>query len=209
MMTGKEYIDSLRELKTIVYAFGEKLDNFVDHPLIRPHVNAAAATYEMAHEPEFEDLVTATSHLTGEKVSRFTHIHHSTDDLIRKVKMLRAISQRTGSCYQRCVGFDGINALYATTYEIDQKYGTNYHGRMKEYILHLQQTDKMVAGSMTDPKGDRGLSPGKQADPDLYVHVVEKNDKGYCYPRCQGSPDRHRQLSRDAGYAYHRSGRGR
>ncbi len=47
MMTGKEYIDSLRELKTIVYASGEKLDNFVDHPLIRPHVNAAAATYDL------------------------------------------------------------------------------------------------------------------------------------------------------------------
>ncbi|MBS3948218.1 MAG: 4-hydroxyphenylacetate 3-hydroxylase family protein [Dethiobacter sp.] len=178
MMTGKEYIDSLRQLKTVVYAFGEKLDNIVDHPLIKPHVNAAATTYEMAHDPEFEDLVTATSHLTGEKVSRFTHIHHSTDDLIKKVKMLRAIAQRTGSCYQRCVGFDGINALYATTYEIDQKYGTNYHERMKDFVKYLQKTDKMVAGSMTDPKGDRGLSPGKQTDPDMYVRVVEKNEKG-------------------------------
>lgn len=178
MMTGQEYIDSLRELKTVVYAFGEKLDNFVDHPLIRPHVNAAATTYDMAHDAEYEDLVTAVSHLSGEKISRFTHIHHSADDLVKKVKMLRAISQRTGSCYQRCVGFDGINALYSTTYEIDQKYGTNYHERMKDYVKYLQQTDKMVAGSMTDPKGDRGLSPGKQADPDMYVHVVEKNEKG-------------------------------
>ncbi|MBS4023171.1 MAG: 4-hydroxyphenylacetate 3-hydroxylase family protein [Dethiobacter sp.] len=178
MMTGKEYIDSLRELKTIVYAFGEKLDNFVDHSLIRPHVNAAATTYDMAHDPEFEDLVTAKSHLSGEKISRFTHIHHSTEDLIKKVKMLRAISQRTGSCYQRCVGFDGINALYSTTYEIDQKYGTNYHERMADFVKYLQKTDKMVAGSMTDPKGDRGLSPGNQADPDMYIRVVKKNEKG-------------------------------
>jgi 4-hydroxybutyryl-CoA dehydratase / vinylacetyl-CoA-Delta-isomerase len=178
MMTGKEYIDSLRELKTIVYAFGEKLEHLVDHPLIKPHVNAAATTYDMAHDPQFEDLVSTTSHMTGEKISRFTHIHHSTDDLVKKVKMLRAISQRTGSCYQRCVGFDGINALYSTTYEIDQKYGTNYHERMKEFVLYLQKTDRMVAGSMTDPKGDRSLSPGKQADPDMYVHVVEQNDKG-------------------------------
>ena len=126
MMTGQEYIESLRKLKTRVYAFGEKLENIVDHPLIRPHINAAATTYDMAHEPEHEDLVTATSHLTGAKISRFTHIHQSTDDLVKKVKMLRAISQRTGSCYQRCVGFDGINALYATTFEMDQKYQTNY-----------------------------------------------------------------------------------
>lgn len=178
MRTGQEYIDSLREMKTQVYAFGEKLDNFVDHPLIRPHINSAAMTYELAHDPEFEDLLTATSHLTGKKINRFTHIHHSAEDLLRKVRMLRALSQQTGSCYQRCVGFDGINALYATTYDIDQKYGTNYHQRMKDYVKHLQETDNMVCGAMTDPKGDRGLSPSKQADPDLFVHIVEKNDEG-------------------------------
>ncbi len=178
MRTKQEYIDSLKALNTVVYAFGEKLENIVEHPLIKPHVNAAAMTYELAHDPEFEDLVTATSHLTGKKISRFTHIHQSADDLVKKVKMLRAISQRTGSCYQRCVGFDGINALYATTYDIDQKHGTRYHERMKDYVKHLQETDNMVCGAMTDPKGDRGLSPGKQGDPDLYVRIVEQNDQG-------------------------------
>lgn len=178
MRTGKEYVDSLRSLKTVVYAFGEKLDNFVDHPLIRPHINAAAMTYELSHDPEFEDLLTVKSHLTGQRINRFTHIHQSTEDLIDKVKMLRAISQQTGSCYQRCVGFDGINALYSTTYDIDQKYATNYHHRMKDYVKHLQETDNMVVGAMTDPKGDRGLRPSQQDDPDLYVHVVDKNDIG-------------------------------
>jgi 4-hydroxybutyryl-CoA dehydratase/vinylacetyl-CoA-Delta-isomerase len=31
---------------------------------------------------------------------------------------------------------------------------------------------------MTDPKGDRSLSPGKQADPDLFTHVVERRSDG-------------------------------
>jgi len=31
---------------------------------------------------------------------------------------------------------------------------------------------------MTDVKGDRSLRPSEQADPDLYVHVVEKRDDG-------------------------------
>jgi aromatic ring hydroxylase len=29
-----------------------------------------------------------------------------------------------------------------------------------------------------DPKGNRSLSPSRQADPDLYLRVVERNDKG-------------------------------
>ena len=31
---------------------------------------------------------------------------------------------------------------------------------------------------MTDPKGDRSLSPSKQADPDLFLHVVERREDG-------------------------------
>ena len=178
LKTGKEYMDALRELKPVVYFKGERIDCVVGHPAIQPHINAAAMTYDMAHDPASEALVTATSHLTGKKISRFTHIHQSTDDLVKKVKMLRAISQRTGSCYQRCVGCDALNALYSTTYDMDRKLGTDYHRKFRSYLEYIQENDLMVAGAMTDPKGDRGLPPGKQADPDLYVHVVDKNDRG-------------------------------
>ena len=129
MMTGKQYRESLRQLKPEIYYMGEKIESVVEHPAFIPHVNAAALTYEMAQAPEFEELMTVTSHLTGEKINRFTHIHHSHDDLVKKVKMLRAIGQQTGSCFQRCVGHDGLNAVYSVTYDIDQEKGTDYHKR--------------------------------------------------------------------------------
>lgn len=178
LKNAETYRESLRQLGTKVYAFGEKINNLVDHPLFQPHVNAAAMTYALAHDPLHEDLLTATSHLTGKKINRFTHIHQSTQDLVKKVKMLRAISHRTGTCFQRCVGFDALNALYSVTYEIDQEMGTSYHQRMRRYVEYVQENDLMFAGSMTDPKGDRSLRPGQQADPDLYVHVVEKRPDG-------------------------------
>ena len=133
MKTAKEYKDSLRARKIKVYLKGELLDpkTLIDHPFIRGHVNSAAMTYALAGMKEYEELMTATSHLTGKKINRFTHIHQSTDDLVKKVKMLRMISQKTGTCYQRCVGFDAMNATYSVTYEIDQAMGTNYHERFK------------------------------------------------------------------------------
>lgn len=180
MMTGQEYKDSLRKRNIKVYVKGKLLNSneVIDHPFIRGHVNAAALTYDLADDPMYEDLMTATSHLTGKKINRFTHIHQSVDDLIKKVKMLRMISQKTGTCYQRCVGFDAMNATYSVTYEMDKKLETNYHERFKEFLLYVQENDIMVAGAMTDPKGDRSLRPSQQADPDLFVHVVSKNDKG-------------------------------
>ena len=78
LMTAQEYIESLRKLNTRVYMFGEKIENWVDHPMIRPSINCVAMTYELAQNPEYADLMTVTSNLTGKKVNRFTHLHQST-----------------------------------------------------------------------------------------------------------------------------------
>ena len=89
MMTGAQYIESLRKLNTRVYMFGEKIDNWVDHPMIRPSINCVAMTYVLARDRKYTDLMTATSHLTGRKINRFAHIHQDTEDLKKKVKMQR------------------------------------------------------------------------------------------------------------------------
>ena len=75
LMTASEYIESLRKLKTRVYMFGEKIDNWVDHPIIRPSINCVAMTYALAQDPKYKDLMTATSNLTGHTINRFTHLH--------------------------------------------------------------------------------------------------------------------------------------
>ncbi len=177
-MTAQEYIESLRKLKTVVYLFGEKVENFVDHPMIRPSINSVAMTYALAQQPEYGEIRRAVSGFTGERVNRFCHIHQSAQDLIDKVKMQRLVGEKTGSCFQRCVGMDAFNAIYSTTFEVDQKYGTRYHDRFCEYMRHVQERDLTIDGAMTDPKGDRSLSPSRQEDPDLYLHIVEKTKDG-------------------------------
>jgi 4-hydroxybutyryl-CoA dehydratase/vinylacetyl-CoA-Delta-isomerase len=176
--TKEDYLQSLRKLKPVIYYRGKRVEDVTAHPAFAPHINAAAKTYELALRPEFEDLMIATSHLTGKKINRFTHIHQSREDLIKKVQMLRLISHETGSCYQRCVGFDAMNALYSTTFEIDEKHGTSYHARLRKFVQSIQDENLMVVGSMTDPKGDRSKSPSQQADPDLFTHVVRKEERG-------------------------------
>ncbi len=178
LMTGKDYIDSLRSVKKRVFLGGTELSNYVDHPIIRPSINACAMTYELAHDPQHEALLTAKSSLTGEKVNRFTHLHQSSEDLVTKVKMQRLLGQRTGCCFQRCVGFDGFNAVDSVTYEMDQELGTEYNKRFREYLKFVQQKDLVVDGAMTDTKGNRKLPPADQEDPDQFVHVVERRPDG-------------------------------
>ncbi|MFW6334469.1 MAG: 4-hydroxyphenylacetate 3-hydroxylase N-terminal domain-containing protein, partial [Desulfosalsimonas sp.] len=127
LMTGKEYIDSLRKLNPEVYFMGKKITSVTDDPMFAPHIHTAAMTYELAQEPEHSEIMTAKSNLTGETVNRFTHVHQSIDDLVKKVRMMRLLGQKTGTCFQRCVGLDALNALYVTTYDMDQKLETDYH----------------------------------------------------------------------------------
>ncbi|NLB18766.1 MAG: 4-hydroxybutyryl-CoA dehydratase, partial [Syntrophomonadaceae bacterium] len=146
MKTGQEYIESLKELKTELYVMGERIDNIVDNPYLKPHINTAALTYDIAFDPEVMDLSVATSGLTGEKINRFTHIQDSKDDLVKKSKLLRVIGQKTGTCFQRCVGWDAMNAVNSVAYEIDQKNKTNYFARICDYVKYIQQNDLMVVG---------------------------------------------------------------
>lgn len=82
LMTGEQYIESIRALHLPVYMFGKKVENPVDNPILRPALNSVRMTYDLAQMPEYQDLMTAMSPYTGEVVNRFTHIHQSSEDLV-------------------------------------------------------------------------------------------------------------------------------
>ncbi|MFW9930226.1 MAG: 4-hydroxyphenylacetate 3-hydroxylase family protein, partial [Candidatus Thorarchaeota archaeon] len=178
IVSGNDYIESLRGRNLKIYVLGERInsDDIIDHPVIRPSINAIAKTYDLAINDS--KLATAYSSISKSHVNRFLHIAESPEDLVYQNKMQRRLGQLTGTCFQRCVGMDAINALHSITYEIDEKYQTNYHKRFLEFIKFVQANNFIIGGAMTDVKGDRSKKPAEQDDPDLYVHVVDRNDKG-------------------------------
>jgi 4-hydroxybutyryl-CoA dehydratase/vinylacetyl-CoA-Delta-isomerase len=113
LMTKDQYIESLKKLNLKVYMFGKPVKNLTDNPIIKPSMNSVALTYDMAQKKEYEDLMLAKSSISGEVINRFTHLHQSSDDLVKKVKMQRMLGQSCAACFQRCVGLDAGNALFA------------------------------------------------------------------------------------------------
>src|SRR5262245_15758260 len=154
--SGADYIQSLRGRKLKIFLLGKRVEEPVDHPMIRPSINAVAETYDLAvEEPE---LASAKSSLSGQQVNRFLHIAENAQDLVDQNRMQRKLGQLTGTCFQRCVGMDALNSLFSTTFEIDQKHGTKYHKRLMEFIKIIQRENLVIGGAMTDVKGDRSLS---------------------------------------------------
>jgi 4-hydroxybutyryl-CoA dehydratase/vinylacetyl-CoA-Delta-isomerase len=174
--SGAQYIESLRGRNLRVFFLGERVSEPVDHPVIRPSINAVARTYDLANEDP--ELATAHSSLTGRRVNRFLHVTENVNDVVMQNRMQRRLGQLTGTCFQRCVGMDAFNALYAVTFDIDARHGTAYHSRLKAFLTRCQERNLVVGGAMTDPKGDRSKSPGAQDDPDLFTRVVERRKDG-------------------------------
>ena len=92
MMTPGEYHESMSRMNFRAYVMGERVEDLGGHPLVAPSRNAVAATYELGLDSKI-GLGRCPSHMSGEQVSRFTHTHQSTNDLMNKVKMQRELGQ--------------------------------------------------------------------------------------------------------------------
>jgi 4-hydroxybutyryl-CoA dehydratase/vinylacetyl-CoA-Delta-isomerase len=178
LKTKEQYIESIKQMNPTAYMFGEKITSVADNPRLRAGLEATAATYELAQMDEYRDLFVTQSPLIDEPVNRFTLPPGSIEDLVARVKINRTLGNWVGTCHQRCTGLDCLSALSIVTYDIDQKHGSDYFDRFKEFLKHIQKNDLTCNAGVTDVKGDRSLSPHDQADKDMYLHVVERRDDG-------------------------------
>jgi 4-hydroxybutyryl-CoA dehydratase / vinylacetyl-CoA-Delta-isomerase len=178
LMTGHDYRESLRRLQPRVFIDGRRVECVADDPMLQPGINAIALTYDYAHRPELAPLMTAVQHTSGKRVNRMVHIDTSAGDLLNKLEAVRLVCQETG-CAQRYLTHDALNAIGQVTARIDDAKGSGEHtARFLEYLHRVQDQDLTLGVAMTDAKGDRSRRPHEQANPDTYVHVVERNARG-------------------------------
>jgi len=176
MIGSEEFLERLKRMSDNIYMGGKLLRR--DDSELMPGVRVIMLTYDLARDPQHKSLFTALSHLNGKEINRFTHIHQSSEDLLKKLDMTRAGIHQTGFCIQRCMGIDAMNALSVVTKEVDDAKGTEYHKRFVEYLTYWQQEDISAACAQTDVKGNRKLRPHQQKDPDHYVRIVERKKDG-------------------------------
>jgi 4-hydroxybutyryl-CoA dehydratase/vinylacetyl-CoA-Delta-isomerase len=179
LKTPEQYIATIRARKPMgIWFRGEKIKDPLQHPALRPSVETIKRIYELAHHPKFKDLLTIKSHLTGNVCNFYTSPLMKQEDAIQKTRLARAMGEVLGCCTFRCTGSEAISGLYPVTYEIDKALGTDYHERLKKWLVRAQDEDLTVTAALTDPKGDRRLKAYQQKDPDMYLRVVERRDDG-------------------------------
>ena len=179
LRTPEQYKAALQRMRPNVHKFGELIEDVTTHPATRRTIEGHAQIYKAGHCEKHHDMVITHSDLIGEPASRYLTISKSFDDFLAICRMKRWVFQLTGTCTGgRCVGGNAINAMWATTYDLDKKLGTDYHSRLRAWLADAQRRDITCCGALTDPKGDRTKSPSQQSDPDMNLRVVARRPDG-------------------------------
>ena len=179
LKTRKEYLESLKAMRPNVYKFGKLIQDVTTDPATKRTVESHARAFDASNDPQYADDFTAASSFTGEKIHRWNGMMETLDDIMGNSKLKRWMYRFNGSCNGGvCVGWNAQNVMWNVTAMIDKEFGTSYQERLRKWIIYSQEKGLVVAGALTDAKGDRSMRPSQQADPDSNVHIKEVRSDG-------------------------------
>src|SRR3712207_2190420 len=118
LMTAADYRESLRAYKPRVFINGQAVESVADEPLLAPGINAIGVTYDFAHAPEHQAVMTARQGTSGKTVNRMVHINETSTDLLRKLEAVRLVCRVSG-CALRYLSHDALNGIFQAAHRAD------------------------------------------------------------------------------------------
>ena len=95
LRTKEQYRQRLFGMKPNV-CIGGRMVRRDDHRLI-PGINVLDMTFDLAQNPKWKGLATATSSIMGEEINRWAHLPQNPYDLMQKQKLIRLAARRGGA----------------------------------------------------------------------------------------------------------------
>ena len=174
LMSPAQYLESLKDGREVWYR-GQRIDDITTHPVMGKAARHAAIDYSVAEDPKHEALAVVEEN--GQRYSRYYKIPTSAEDLLKRSALIEICTSEGDTLVTliKEIGTDAIFALLAVTAEMDDPI---YHERVQAFYEHCRDNDFAVAVAQSDAKGDRVKRPSDQADPDVYLRVVERRDDG-------------------------------
>jgi len=172
LQNGEQYSKSLQKLRPNIYKWGELIKDVTTNPSTSLHVQSVALSYDAAFDEEQADVFTHESHFSDQTAHRWNTLMKSPEDVTGNIRMKRAQFRKTGTCQgATCTGWTILNALWAVTHEVDAALNTPYHSRLEKYLRFVEDNALVLAGAISDAKGNRALKPSQQDNKDSNLHI--------------------------------------
>jgi 4-hydroxyphenylacetate 3-monooxygenase/anthranilate 3-monooxygenase (FAD)/4-hydroxyphenylacetate 3-monooxygenase len=174
--TGNEYIESLRDART-VYVNGERVKDVTEYPAFRGIVATLASLYDLHHE--HRGTLTYPSPTTGAPVSTAFLMAKTTEEVEARIRADEMRTDYTFGLMGRLPDF--CNALvtdFAVSHEYLGRKEARYGKNIRRYYEDCRENDWCLTHTLVDPQIDRSKGPGEQADPYAVLRVVRETDRG-------------------------------
>lgn len=177
--TAEEYIAGLQDDR-VVYFRGKLIPDVTKDPDIMTNIKHGSLDYSLQFDPSHRELAVVVDPVLNEEIPRYYSIPRTADDLLKRGELIGDASRIANSLipFLKDIGSDAIFTLAMNTVLVDKAHGTNYSERLEAWRQLVAHKDLSIAGSVSDVKGDRSKRPCEQADPDMYVHIVERRSDG-------------------------------
>ncbi|MFX3624306.1 MAG: 4-hydroxyphenylacetate 3-hydroxylase family protein [Ectobacillus sp.] len=171
MMNGKEYIESLRDGRT-VYWNGEKIDDVTKHPAYQNSVRSIARLYDSLHDPEKAPILTTTTE-QGYKTHKFFKEPRCAQDLLEARDAIAEWSRMT-------YGFMGRTPDYKASFTAQlnafSDYYVGFEQNAKRWYEKATREIPFCNHTIINPQLDR--SKPLHENKDVFVRAVEERDDG-------------------------------
>jgi 4-hydroxybutyryl-CoA dehydratase / vinylacetyl-CoA-Delta-isomerase len=176
LRSASDYLHGLRDGRR-VFVDGELVPDVVADPALGIVARHGANVYELAEHPDLRDTFVGSR--DGEPVSRYYEPLGDSDALERRAHLIEEHTRRGRSTLNltKAVGTDALNALTVVAASIPDR-NSPYPDRIAAYFDRCAAADLSIVLAQTDVKGDRRLRPHQQADPDLYLRIVDRRPDG-------------------------------
>jgi len=172
LRTADEFRASLRDGRRIFYR-GKRVEDVTLHPELAVGVETGALDFVTGHDPRHRDVAVAIDPESGQPYSAFYKLPRDGADLLARSRLIELGTEIGGSIPSliKEIGSDALFALLRVLRGEELE-------RVRAFYARCRNEDLAVSVAQTDVKGDRGKGPSGQADPDLHLHVVDRNDDG-------------------------------
>lgn len=164
LRTVDEYKAGLLDSREVYYR-GKRVKDVLEDPELAPAVEHSSLCYAI-HDLR-PDL--AVTQFEGEPTSYFWVPPTTPDDLRRRGSLIEEVSRRGGgTIVLKEVGSDALFALLRAT-------SGEGLANARAFVEKVRREDLALCVGQTDVKGDRSKGPSQQADPDLYLRIVDED----------------------------------
>lgn len=158
MLTGAEYKESLFDGR-VTFFEGKRVDDLTAHPILGAAIDKVAEAYDWLGERAVDGK------------SPLSTIPTTPEELRAKVDLIH----RAGLMAH--VTYTSLMTMATAAGRISET-APQYVEQIHAFIEDAQRRDIRITQCITDAKGNRSRSPGRQDDPDAYVHVVDRTPDG-------------------------------